>query len=202
MVVPSPVPPKRRLIEASAWANGSKDALQTIRGNADTAVTHGKVQFITLPGGPHLQTHPALFGELHRVAQQGWSRHLLDTQRIAFEVLTELGRVVQVQVKPLASALRRRELRVLAQLGQRKVRTLQFNRASLSLAVSRMPLSSPSNERAACTYGAEVTTLLAVQGAVEEHFGKPDEVAFIGVQISWLTIGQEGGLGRRCLFPA
>ncbi len=82
MASPSPVPPKRRVVDPSACRKASKIACVLVRGNADAGVADAEVQARAPLGARVLadrDDHVALLGELDGVADEvrrapGWSR--------------------------------------------------------------------------------------------------------------------------------
>ena len=85
MVVPSPVPPKRREVELSAWVNDSK--IRSIRSEEmpiPVSVT-AKCSVSLWPSGDTLQGDRAGFRKLDRIAGQV-DDHLGDSQGIPHEV--------------------------------------------------------------------------------------------------------------------
>lgn len=92
----------------------------------------------------------ALLGELDGIAQQ-IAQHLLQAQRVTLEVLAQGFGILQMQLQALALGSQAMGVAdLLAQLAQGEVEGFQFDGAAVSFAVSRMSLSSPSNEREAC----------------------------------------------------
>src|SRR5262249_40165504 len=70
MARPSPVPPKRCAVVASAWVNSS-NSLACCRCHADPGVGHGKLDpLLTVGDPPRPQRDLALLGELKGIAQQ------------------------------------------------------------------------------------------------------------------------------------
>ena len=70
IVSPIPVPPKRRVVEPSAWMNG-EDRLLLVGRDADAGVAHGDVQddlVLTLGIEADGLQHLAFLGEPERVA--------------------------------------------------------------------------------------------------------------------------------------
>ena len=59
IVRPSPVPPKRRVVDPSAWLNASKIVACLLGGNADAGVADREVQ-------PHAIAEPLVAADLHQ----------------------------------------------------------------------------------------------------------------------------------------
>ncbi|MCO5612280.1 hypothetical protein L7F22_066545 [Adiantum nelumboides] len=65
---PSPVPPKRRVVEASAWVKRSKQPPHLLRCHPDPGIGHGEAHRRVDPGDR--EGDPAVLGELRGVAQE------------------------------------------------------------------------------------------------------------------------------------
>ena len=66
---PGPVPPKRRVVEASAWSNFSNSAASCLRRNADAGVAHRQMLSVAV-ARPMRDLDLAVLGELQRVGDQ------------------------------------------------------------------------------------------------------------------------------------
>ena len=87
MVVPRPVPPKRRLMDIGL-REGLEDVVQAIGGDADARVCNLEVQAVGLP--LHSQRDLPVFGELDGVAQQ-FQQNLAQPVRVAMHELSHIG---------------------------------------------------------------------------------------------------------------
>ena len=112
MASPSPVPPKRRVVEASSWANSSKIRAVVLGGDADAGVGHleAHAQPPALLRERHqAEGHLAALGELDGVATEV-DQHLAQAHGIHLHARQRAQRRIEQQLDALAGGARRQHL--------------------------------------------------------------------------------------------
>jgi hypothetical protein len=185
IVVPRPVPPKRRVIEASAWVNGSKIACRRSGAMPMPVSFTSKVQLLALQLGA--QGDAAFFGELDGVVEQV-GQHLAHAQLVAAQAGRQGRVVVDVDVQALGARVRRQGRRQLVDQRQQVVVVLfEFDRAFFQLGGVEDLVEQAQQRAAGAADGIQVAALLGFSSPSSSTSVKP-RIEFIGVRISWLML--------------
>jgi len=191
MVRPRPVPPKRRVVEASAWVKGAKieDCLSE---DADACVGHDEVEEGVQAVGfldAHLEGHLAVAGDLMALPRR--LRTIWRSPgRIAYYGLRDVRGDIASQFEAFLMA-RSATLRVASSRLSRRLNSIGSSStlpASI-LEKSRMSLMMASSESAEAR-AVSMSSRCSGVSTVSRASSVIPRTPFMGVRISWLMLAR------------
>ncbi len=197
MVRPRPVPPNRRVVEASAWEKASK--MWSARSSGmPTPVSLtwisklGAVRPGALPRDDHVD--PAGLGELHPVAKQV-DQDLAEAGDVAHHLLRQVGREMAGHGQPLRRR-RRHQVEVRGDaVAQVEGLVLELEAARLDLREVEDVVDQGQQGVAAGADGFDVVALLEVEIGLEQEPGHADHPVERGADLV-AHVGQELAFSR------
>jgi hypothetical protein len=191
---PSPVPPKRRVVETSACAKGWKRRSICCRCEADAGVQHGQFQLLVC--GVDLRAHgdAALGGELDGVAAE-IDQHLLQAHVVRAQVRGQRQHRLQFKAQALgtgAGAFER--FNILQQRRHVDVGQLQCQALGLDLGHVQDVADDLQQVPAIAHDGVQCFLLADLAACVQQQFGKADDRRQRRADLV-AHVGQEGALG-------